>query len=82
MKDMMNVKLNFIFDMFLVFFSHSVVSICNPMECSTSGFPVLHYLLEFAQTDHYVNDAIQSSHPLPSPSPPAFNLSYHRSLFQ
>ena len=53
MKDMMNIKLNFIFDMFLVFFSHSVVlTICSPMECNTSGFPVLHHLLEFAQIKH------------------------------
>ena len=47
------------------------------------GFPVFHYLLEFAQTHvHRVSDAIQSSHPLSSPSPPAFNLSQHQSLFQ
>ena len=46
------------------------------MDCSTPGFPVLHYLPEFAQTHAYwVGDAIQSSHPLSSPSPPAFNLS-------
>ena len=44
----------------------------------TPGFPVLHYLLEFAQTHvHQVGDAIQPSHPLSSPSPPAFNLSQH-----
>ena len=48
----------------------------NPMDCSTPGFPVLHYLPEFAQTHvHWVGDAIQPSHPLSSPSPPAFNLS-------
>ena len=47
------------------------------------GFPVLHYLPEFAQTHvHRVGDAIQSSHPLLSPSPPAFSLSQHQSLFQ
>ena len=45
------------------------------------GFPVLHYLLEFAQTHvHWANDAIQPSHPLSSPSPPAFNLSQHQGL--
>ena len=53
------------------------------MVCSMPGFPVFHYLLEFAQTHvHRVSDAIQSSHPLSSPSPPAFNLSQHQSLFQ
>ena len=46
------------------------------MDCSTPGFPVLHYLLEFTQTHvHWVGDAIQPSHPLSSPSPPALNLS-------
>ena len=49
---------------------------CNPMNCSTSVFPVLQHLPEFAQTHvHWVSDAIQPSHPLSSPSPPALNLS-------
>ena len=53
------------------------------MDCSTPGFPVLHHLLEFAQTHvHRVDDAIQPSHPLSSPSPPALNLSQHQGLFQ
>ena len=53
------------------------------MKCSTPGFPVHHQLLELAQTHiHQVSDAIQPSHLLPSPSPPAFNLSQHQSLFQ
>ena len=53
------------------------------MNCSTPGFPVLHYLLELAQTHvHWVGDAIQPSHPLLSPSPPAFNLSQHQGLFK
>ena len=53
------------------------------MDCSTPGFPVHHQLLELAQTHvHGVSDAIQSSHPLLSPSPPAFNLSQHQGLFQ
>ena len=52
------------------------------MDCSMPGFPVLCYLLEFAQIQaHWVNDAIQSSHPLLSPSP-AFNLSQHQDIFQ
>ena len=47
------------------------------------GLPVYHQLLEFTQTDvHWVGDAFQSSHPLSSPSPPAFNLSQHQGLFQ
>ena len=53
------------------------------MDCSTSGFPVLHHLPEFAQIHaHWVGDAIQPSHPLSSPSPFAFNLSQHQALFQ
>ena len=53
------------------------------MDFSTPGFPVLHHLLEFAQTHvHWVGDAIQSFHPLSFPSPPAFNLSQHQGLFQ
>ena len=47
------------------------------------SFPVLHYLLEFAQTHvHWVSDAIQACHPLLPPSPPALNLSQHHGLFQ
>ena len=49
------------------------------MDCSMPGLPVLHQLLELAQTHvHWVGDAIQPSHPLLSPSPPALNLSQHR----
>ena len=54
---------------------------CDPMDCSTPGFPVHHQLPELAQTHvHRVSDAIQQSHPLLSPSPPAFNLSQHQGL--
>ena len=50
---------------------------------ATPGFPVLHHLLQFAQTHvHWVSGAIQPSHPLSSPSPPAFNLYQHQGLFQ
>ena len=53
--------------------------LCDPMDCSMPGFPVLHHLLEPAQTHvHWVGDAMQSSHPLLSPSPPALNLSQHQ----
>ena len=54
----------------------SCLTLCNPMDCSKSGFPVLHHLPEFAHTHvHWVGDAIQLSHPMPSPSPAVFNLS-------
>ena len=57
--------------------------LCDPMDCSTPDFPVLYHLLEFAQTHvHWVSDAIQPSHPLSSPSLPAFNLSQHQGFFQ
>ena len=59
------------------------LTLCNPTDSSMPGFPVLHYLLEFAQTHvHWVDDAIQPSHPLSPPSPPALNLSQHQGLFQ
>ena len=57
--------------------------LCDPMNHSTPGLPVHHQLLEFTQTHvHQVGDAIQSSHPLSSPSPPVSNPSQHQSLFQ
>ena len=63
--------------------SQSCPTLCDPMDCSTPGFPVHHQLLELAQTQvHRVSDAIQPSHPLSSPSAPAFNLSQHQSLFK
>ena len=69
--------------MIVVVQSPSLVWLCGLMDCSPSLFPVLHYLLEFAQTHvHKVGDAIQPSHPLPPPSPPALNLSQHQGLFQ
>ena len=56
---------------------------CDPMECSTHGFPLHHQLPEPNQTHvHHVGDAIQPSHPLLSPSPPAPNPSQHQGLFQ
>ena len=58
-------------------------ALCNPMNHSTPGFPVHHQLLESTQTHvHRVGDAIQPSHPLSSPSPPALNPSQHQGLFQ
>jgi len=63
--------------------AQSCPNLCNTMVCSTLGFPVHHKLPEFNQTHvHWVGDAIQPSHPLSSPSPPAINLSQHQALFQ
>ena len=60
----------------------SCLTLCNPMDCSMPGFPVLHHLPEFSQTHvHWLGDAFQPSHPLSSPSPD-FNLSQHRGLYQ
>ena len=57
-------------------------TLCDPMDCSIPGFPVLHYLLEFAQTQvHWVSDAIQPSHFLLTPFPLALNLSQCQGLF-
>ena len=59
------------------------LALCKPMDCSTPGFPVLHHLLEFAQTHvHWMDDAIQQSHPLLPPSPLALSLSQHQGLSQ
>ena len=65
----------------------SVAQLCltlfNPMGCSMPGLPVHHQFPQFGQTHvHWVGDAIQPSHPLSPPSPPAFNLSQHQSLFK
>ena len=61
----------------------SCPTLCGPVGCSTPGFPVLHQLSELVQTHVYrVSDASQPSHPLSSPSPPAFNLCQHQSLLQ
>ena len=61
----------------------SCLTLCDPMNRSTPGLPVHHQLTEFTQTHiHWVSDAIQPSHPLSSPSPPAPNPSQHQSLFQ
>ena len=75
--------------------TQSCQTLCGPMNCSTPGLPVHHQLPEFTQTHvhhqlpefiqthiHRVSDAIQPSHPLSSPSPPAPDPSQHQSLFQ
>ena len=62
--------------------AQSCLTLCDPMNRSTPGLPVHHQLPEFTQTHvHRVGDAIQPSHPLPSPSLPALNLSQHQGLF-
>ena len=55
--------------------AQSCLTLCDPMDCSTPGFPIHHQLLKLAQIHiHQVDDAIQPSHPLSPPSPPTFNL--------
>ena len=59
------------------------LTLCDPMDCSILGFAIHHQLLELAHTHvDRVSDAIQPSHPLSSPTPSAFNLSQHQSLFK
>ena len=63
--------------------AQSCLTLCDPMNRSTPGLPVHHQLPESTQTHvHWVCDAIQPSHPLSSPSPPALNLSQHQGLFK
>ena len=62
--------------------AQSCLTLCDPMDCSTLGFSVLHHLPEPTQTHvHWVSDANQSSHPLSSPPSPAFSLSRYQGLF-
>ena len=61
--------------------AQSCLTLCDPMNCNTSGLPIRHQLLESTQTHvHWVSDTIQPPHPLSSPSPPAFNLLQHQGL--
>ena len=63
--------------------SLSHVELCDPMNRSTPGLPIHHQLPEFTQTHfHQVSDALQPSHLLSSPFPPAPNPSQHQSFFQ
>ena len=63
--------------------AHSCPTLRDPMNCSTPSLPVHHQLLKSTQTHvHWVSDAIQPSHSLLSPSPPALNLSQHQGIFQ
>ena len=78
------------FYLFLILFTlqfssvaQSCLTLCDPLDCSMPGFPVHHQLWELNQTRiHQVGDAIQTSHLLSPPSPPAFNLSQHQGHFQ
>ena len=96
---MIHLKTHYFFPLYIIGFGTSVASkhlppqfssvaqscptLCDPMDCSTSGFPVHHQLLELAQTHvHRVNDAIQPSHPLVSPSDPTFQSSPASGSFQ
>ena len=63
--------------------TQSCLTLCDPIDCSTPGLPVSHQLPDPDRTHvHWVGDAIQPSHPLSSPPPPAFNLSQHQDLLQ
>ena len=63
--------------------AQSCPTLFDPMNCSTPGLPVHHQLPESTQTHvHWFGDAIQPSHPLSAPSPPALNISQHQGLFK
>ena len=63
--------------------SQSCLILCYLVNCSTPGLAVHHQLLESTQTHvHWVSDAVQPSHPLSSPTPPALNVSQHQGLFK
>ena len=81
---MREVQYKMTFEYYVQFSSVAVMSdSLRPTNHSTPGLPVYYQLLEFTQTHvRWVGDAIQPSHPLSSPSPPALNLSQHQSLFQ
>ena len=65
------------------FSPQSCLTFHDPVDCSTPGLPVHHQVPEFTEIHvHRVSDAFQPSHPLLSPSPPAFNLSQHQGLFK
>ena len=80
---MINNKIYIILNSHFSSVAQSCPTLCDPMNRSTSGLPVHHQLTEFTQTHvHWLSDAIQPSHPLSSPSPPAPNPSQQQSLFQ
>ena len=63
--------------------TQSCLTLCDPMDCRTPGYPVQYQCLQLAHTHvHQIGDAIQPFHPLSSPYPPSFNLSQHQGLFE
>ena len=75
--------LNFHFSFCCCSVTQLCLTLCNPMDCSAPGFPVLHHCSDLAQTHvHWVGDAIQPSCLLSFPFPPAINLVQHQDLFQ
>ena len=89
LKNQVTESFNFFFFLVLIYsvqfssITQSCPTLCNPMDCSTPGLPVHYQLPEFTQTHvHWVSDAMQPSHLLSSPSPPAFSLSQHQGLFK
>ena len=81
--DMKNGTVHFKLGSIICSFTKLCPTLCDPTDCSTTGFPALHQVPEFTQTHlHWFGDAVQPSHPLLLPSPPAFNLSQHKGLFQ
>ena len=85
-EDMSEIRL--VFKSLLKNFQFSSVTLlcpilCDPMDCSTPGFPVYHQLPEFTQNGvHWISDSIQPSHHLSSPSPFTFSLSQHQGVFK
>ena len=79
----LNIKLQQLRQCQFTLVTQSCPTLCDPMGCNTSGLPVHHQVPEFAQIYvHQVGDATQPSHPLSSPSPPAFSPSQHQGLFK
>ena len=77
-----SVERSWCFSLYCCSVAQSCPTLCDPIDCSTPVFSVLHHLLKFAQTRvHWVGDTIQPSRALSSPSPPAFDLSQHQGLF-
>ena len=81
MREVLKARAHGVFSYQFSSVAQSCLMLCDPMEYSTPDFPVHHHLPELVQTHiHQVGDAIQPSHPLLSPSTPAFNLSQHQAL--
>ena len=77
-----NTDLPYICSVQFISVTQSCLTLCNLMACSMPGLPVHHQLQVYSSHVNWVGNAIQPSHPLSSPSPPAFNLSQHQGLFK